>query len=87
MAQWLGCCTSIAEDAGSAPGQGNKILQAAWHSQKKRIIKIKQSSGVLDNNCIIHLHEIIRKGKSVETEYYRLVLACGRGQVGMGINS
>ena len=69
MAQWLGCYTSIAEGAGSAPGQGNKILQATWYSQKIIIkIKIKQRSGVLGNNCIIHLHEIFRKGKSVETK-------------------
>ena len=28
---------------GSVPGQGNKILQAAWHSQKKK--KKKKKSG------------------------------------------
>ena len=32
MAQWLECYTSIAEGAGSVPGQGSKILQAARRS-------------------------------------------------------
>ena len=33
--QWLGLCTSTAEGPGSTPGWGTKILQAAWHGQKK----------------------------------------------------
>lgn len=39
-AQWLGLCTSTAEDSGSVPGQGVKILQAVWHDQKIIIIKL-----------------------------------------------
>ena len=34
--QWLGLCASIARGTGSNPGQGTKIPQATWHSQKKK---------------------------------------------------
>ena len=33
--QWLGLSTFTAKGLGSIPGQGTKILQAAWHGQKK----------------------------------------------------
>ena len=33
--QWLGLSTSTAEGPGLIPGQGNKIPQATWHSQKR----------------------------------------------------
>ena len=32
--QWLGLHTFTAEGVGSIPGQGTKILQAAWCGQK-----------------------------------------------------
>ena len=41
--QWLGLNAFTAEGPGSTPGQGTKILQAAWHSQKKKK-KIKRNS-------------------------------------------
>ena len=34
--QWLGLCTFTAEDLGSVPSRGTKILQAAWRGQKKK---------------------------------------------------
>ena len=34
--QWLGLDTFTAESVGSIPGRGTKILQAAWHGQKKK---------------------------------------------------
>ena len=34
VVQWLGLCAFTAMGLGSIPGQGMKILQAAWHSQK-----------------------------------------------------
>ena len=34
--QWLGLCASTAVGMGSLPGQGTKIPQATWHSQKKK---------------------------------------------------
>ena len=34
--QWLGLCAFIAEDLGSIPSRGTKILQAAWRGQKKK---------------------------------------------------
>ena len=36
VVQWLGLHAFTAEDWGSIPGWGTKILQAAWHGQKKR---------------------------------------------------
>ena len=39
--QWLGLCTSAAGGTGSIPGRGTKILQAAWHGQKKKKKKRK----------------------------------------------
>ena len=35
MVQWLGLCTSTAGGIGLIPGQGIKILQVTWYSQKK----------------------------------------------------
>ena len=34
-------CTSTAGGAGSTPGQGTKIPQATWHSQKKKKINVQ----------------------------------------------
>ena len=34
--QWLGLRTFIAKGPGSIPGQGTRIPQDAWHSQKKK---------------------------------------------------
>ena len=34
--QWLGLCTFTAEGAGSIPGQGTKIPQAAVYQKKKK---------------------------------------------------
>ena len=36
VVQWLGLSASITVDWGSIPGQVTKILQAAWHGQKKK---------------------------------------------------
>ena len=33
--QWLGLCTLISKGLGSIPGQGTKIPQAMWSSQKE----------------------------------------------------
>ena len=33
--QWLGLHASTAGGTGLIPGQGTKILHAAWHGQKK----------------------------------------------------
>jgi len=33
VAQWLRLCSSNAGVRGSIPGQGTKILHAAWHGQ------------------------------------------------------
>ena len=35
--QWLGLLAFTAEGSGSVPGQGTKILQAMWRSQKKKL--------------------------------------------------
>ena len=35
MVQWLGLGPFTARQ-GSIPGQGTKVLQAAWHGQKKK---------------------------------------------------
>ena len=45
--QWLGFCTYIAEGPGSIPGQGTKVLQTVWCSQKNKTKKnkTKQSAG------------------------------------------
>ena len=40
--QWLRLCASTAEGAGLIPGQGSKILHAAWHGQKKFFLKKKE---------------------------------------------
>ena len=34
VVQWLGLCAFTAEGLGSIPGQGTKIPQATWHSQR-----------------------------------------------------
>ena len=45
MVQCLGPCTSTAGGpAGLIPGGGIKILQAAWHSQKKLKKKTKKQT-------------------------------------------
>ena len=45
MVQCLGPCTSTAGGpAGLIPGGGIKILQAAWHSQKKLKKKTKKQN-------------------------------------------
>ena len=36
VVQWLRLCVSNAGDEDSIPGQGNKIPQAMWHSQKTK---------------------------------------------------
>ena len=36
MVQWLRLHDSTAGSTGLIPGQGTKILQAAWHSQRKK---------------------------------------------------
>ena len=36
VVQLLGLCAFTAEDAGSIPRRGTKILQATWLSQKKK---------------------------------------------------
>ena len=36
MVQWLGLCVLTAMGLGSIPDQGAKILQATWHSLKKK---------------------------------------------------
>ena len=36
LVQWLGLCTCTAEDPGSIPGQGTRILWVVWHEQKKK---------------------------------------------------
>ena len=36
MVQWLGLCAFTSKGLGSIPGQGTKILQGAWHDQKKK---------------------------------------------------
>ena len=36
MAQWLGLCAFTAEGAGSVPGRGTKIPQAAQQAKKKK---------------------------------------------------
>ena len=33
--QWLGLHAFTAEDPGSIPGRGTKILQAEWYNQKQ----------------------------------------------------
>ena len=40
MVQWLRLCLSTAEDVDLIPGQGTKILQPAWHGQKKKILRL-----------------------------------------------
>ena len=40
MVQWLGLGAFAAGAPGSIPGQGAKILQAAWHGQKKKINRL-----------------------------------------------
>ena len=39
MVQWLGLHISTAAGLGSIPGQGAKVPQAEWHSQKKNNLK------------------------------------------------
>ena len=39
MVQWLRHHASTAGAMGLIPGQGTKILHAAWHSQKKKNIE------------------------------------------------
>ena len=36
VVQWLRLCTFTAKGPGSIPGQGTKIPQAVWSSQKKK---------------------------------------------------
>ena len=36
VVQWLGLHAFTAKGAGSLPGQGTKITQDVWHSQKKK---------------------------------------------------
>ena len=42
--QWLGLHASIAWDLGLIRGWGTKILQAVWHGQKQKEVKIKHMS-------------------------------------------
>ena len=44
MGQWLGFHTSTERGIGLIPGQGTKILQAAWFSPKKRERNLKEFS-------------------------------------------
>ena len=44
MAQWLGLGTFTAETLGSIPGQGIEIQQAAWQSQKKKVLEMDISN-------------------------------------------
>ena len=36
VVRWLGLCAFAAEDPGSIPGRGTKVLQAVWCVQKKK---------------------------------------------------
>ena len=62
----LGLCTFTAKGPGSIPGQGSKIPQAAWHSQKQNKTK-KQLNGLRRWAVYIHTHTRILY---IHTEYY-----------------
>ena len=40
--QWLELCAFTTRGMGSVPGQGTKILQALWRSQKKKKLNRKE---------------------------------------------
>ena len=46
MGQWLGFRTSTERGIGLIPGQGTKILEAAWCSQKKKRREREKLKGV-----------------------------------------
>ena len=50
MVQGLGLRAFTAEDTGSIPGQGTKILQAVWYSQKKKKKKEKKKELIVKEN-------------------------------------
>ena len=45
--QWLGLCTFTAVVGGSVLCQETKILQAVWHSQEDKKVKISVSTKIL----------------------------------------
>ena len=61
--QWLGLCTFTAADVGSVPGQGTKILQGAWCSQKK--VKLKASAYPFIN--VVQYLDFLRYQTSMRT--------------------
>ena len=50
VVQWLGLCALTAEGPVSIPGQGTKILQAVWCSQKKKERKKKKEKENMFSN-------------------------------------
>ena len=55
VVQWLGLHAFTAEVAGSIPGQGTKIPQAARRGQKKKVISyITCILPILQDNCFLH---------------------------------
>ena len=52
--QWLRLCAFNSGDAGSVPGQGNKIPHAAQCSQRRKILSYKHiyRSGFLVSDCL-----------------------------------
>ena len=57
VVQWLGLSTFTAMGLRSVPGHQTKILQASWHSRKKRERKEEKGVWILCSffNCIICL--------------------------------
>ena len=51
VVQQLGLSASTARGPGSAPGGGTKILQAVWHSQKKKEYKSQEINRDGENMC------------------------------------
>ena len=44
VVQWLRLCASMAGGTGLIPGWGTKIPHAAWHSQKKKKIRERETA-------------------------------------------
>ena len=67
--QWFRICTSTAGGMGSIPGQGTKIPNATWYSQKNLSLEICKNEYVLHKQYILKLQNKIknqgRKGENI----------------------
>ena len=76
MVQWLGLCAFTAEGAGSVPGWGTRITQAAGHNNDNKIYVYTHTHTHTNTHTHTHIYEgklenfMEQKGRNKKTGRY-----------------